>query len=350
MDKDRIKTFADQVFGDMAGAMTAGLAYIGVQTGLFRAMAGRGPMDAREAADASGLNDRYVEEWLKGMVCAGYVDYDPGNETYNLPDEHAFLLASDDTDHFAGGLFAMVPPLLKVAPRVADAFRQGGGVPFDEYGDDGVTALDLINRGNYEHKLVEYWLPAMPDVVDRLREGGRALDVGCGTGHVSLALASAFPASRFLGVDIHGDSIDRARRLAQERGIADRVAFETTPVEELESADGFELITACDCIHDLTEPVRTLDALRRRLKPGGVLFVVEPKSADRLQDNRNAIGTMFYGFSVLHCMTQSLAGGGPGLGTCLGPARTEALMREAGFQSFEQLDIKSRVNLFYRIG
>lgn len=350
MDKDRIKTFADQVFGDMAGAMTAGLAYIGVQTGLFRAMAGRGPMDAREAADASGLNDRYVEEWLKGMVCAGYVDYDPGNETYNLPDEHAFLLASDDTDHFAGGLFAMVPPLLKVAPRVADAFRQGGGVPFDEYGDDGVTALDLINRGNYEHKLVEYWLPAMPDVVDRLREGGRALDVGCGTGHVSLALASAFPASRFLGVDIHGDSIDRARRLAQERGIADRVAFETTPVEELESADGFELITACDCIHDLTEPVRTLDALRRRLKPGGVLFVVEPKSADRLQDNRNAIGTMFYGFSVLHCMTQSLAGGGPGLGTCLGPARTEALMREAGFQSFEQLDIKSRVNLFYRVG
>lgn len=350
MDKDRIKTFADRVFGDMAGAMTAGLAYIGVQTGLFRAMAGRGPMDARKVADASGLNDRYVEEWLKGMACAGYVDYDPHNETYNLPDEHAFLLASDDTDHFAGGLFAMVPPLLKVAPRVADAFRRGGGVPFDEYGDEGVTALDLINRGNYEHKLVEYWLPAMPDVVDRLREGGRALDVGCGTGHVSLALAGAFPASRFLGVDIHADSIDRARRLAQERGVADRVAFETTPVEGLESTDGFDLITACDCIHDLTEPVRTLGAIRRRLKPGGVLFVVEPKSADRLQDNRNAIGTMFYGFSVLHCMTQSLAGGGPGLGTCMGPARTEALMREASFQSFEQLDIKSRVNVFYRVG
>lgn len=348
MDRDRIKTFTDKVFGDMAGAMTAGLAYIGVQTGLFRAMAGRGPMAAREVAEASGLNDRYVEEWLKGMVCTGYVDYDPGNETYNLPEEHAFLLASDDTDHFAGGLFAMAPPLLKVAPRVAEAFREGGGVPFEAYGDEGVTALDLINRGNYEHKLINYWLAAMPDVVEKLREGGTALDVGCGTGHVSLVLARAFPASRFLGVDIHGDSIDRARRLAQERRLGDRVAFETTPVEDLDS-DAFDLITACDCIHDLTNPVRTLDAVRRHLKAGGVLFVVEPKAADRLEDNRHAVGTMFYGFSVLHCMTQSLADGGPGLGTCMGPARTEALMREAGFQDFKQLEIKSRVNLFYRV-
>lgn len=350
MNKDRVKAFAEKVFGDMAGAMTAGLAYIGVETGLFRAMAGKGPMEARAVAGAAGLDERYVSEWLKGMVCAGYLEYDADGDTYAFPDEHAFLLASDDTDHFAGGLFAMAPPLLKVAPQVAESFRRGGGVPFEAYGEEGVTALDLINRGNYEHKLTDYWLATMPDVVERLREGGRALDVGCGTGHVSLVLARAFPESRFVGLDIHTESVDRARRLADERGLADRVQFDTAPVEELEDEDGFDLITICDCIHDLTDPVRTLDAVRRRLKPGGALFVVEPKAADRLEDNRHPVGTMFYGFSVLHCMTQSLAEGGPGLGTCMGPARTEALLREAGFERFEQLEIKSRVNLFYRAG
>lgn len=348
MDQDKIKAFADRVFDDMAGAMTAGLAFVGVRTGLFRAMAGKGRLTAPQAAETSGLEQRYVEEWLKGMVCAGYLEYDPAMQTYELPEEHAFLLASDDTDHFAGGLFAMVPPLLKVAPQVAESFSRGGGVSFDEYGDEGVTALDLINRGNYQHKLVDYWLPAMPEVVETLRAGGRALDVGCGTGHVSLALARAFPESRFVGVDLHPASIERARRIAQERGLADRVEFSTTPIEALDDTAGFDLATACDCVHDFTDPVSTLSAVRRRLKPGGTLFVVEPKAADRLEDNRHAVGAMFYGFSVFHCMTQSLAEGGPGLGTCLGPARTEALLREAGFNHFEQLAIKSRVNLFYR--
>lgn len=348
MDKDKIKAFADRVFDDMAGAMAAGLAFVGVRTGLFRAMAGRGPLDAGTVAAAAGLERRYVEEWLKGMVAAGYLSHDPDAGTYELSDEHAYLLASDDSDHFAGGLFAMVPPLLRVAPEVSECFRRGGGVPFEAYGEDGVEALDLINRGNYRHKLVDYWLPAMPDVVDELRAGARVLDIGCGAGHVSVALARAFPASRITGIDLHQGSIDGARRAAREEGVSDRVEFLATPVEALEEAPGFDFATACDCIHDFTEPVDTLRAVRRRLRSGGTLFVVEPKAADRLEDNCHSVGAMFYGFSVFHCMTQSLAEGGPGLGTCMGPARTESLIREAGFRDFQQLDIKSRVNLFYR--
>src|SRR5690606_38761451 len=161
---------------DMAGAMTAGMAYVGTRTGLFRAMSGKGPMSAADVARESNLQPRYVEEWLKGMASAGWLDYDPKAQTYSLPEEHAYFLASDGTDHFVGGMWEMVPPLLRVAPKVAEAFEKGGGVPFEELGGDGLYALDLINRGQYDHRFVDYWMQALPDVVDKLRGGGRALD------------------------------------------------------------------------------------------------------------------------------------------------------------------------------
>lgn len=349
MRKEKLKAFTSDVFRDMAGAMTAGLAYIGVRTGLFRAMDGEGPMTIDAVVTKSGLHRRYVEEWLNGMASAGYLEYDPERMTFSLPPEHAFLLASDDTDHFAGGLFHMAPALLGVAPQVAEAFEKGGGVPFHEYGEDGILALDLVNRGNYQHRFADYWLKAVPDVVDRLERGARVLDVGCGSGHVCLALAKAYPASTFHGVDLSKDSIERARASATGAGLSDRVSFAACRIEELDPADEFDLITACDCVHDFTRPVEVLEAIKSRLTADGTLFVIEPKAADRLEDNFHPIGTMFYGFSVFHCMTQSLADGGAGLGTCMGPQKITALMNSAGFSRVQALDIKSNVNLFFAV-
>jgi 2-polyprenyl-3-methyl-5-hydroxy-6-metoxy-1,4-benzoquinol methylase len=349
MDKDRVKAFADKVFGDMAGAMTAGLGFVGVKTGLFRAMAGKGPLTPDALVGATRLQSRYVEEWLKGMVCAGYLEYEPGAGTYRLPDEHAFLLASDDTDHFMGGLFCMAPVLLRVAPRVALAFEQGGGVPFEDYGVDCIEALDLLNRGQYEQRFAGHWLKSLPSIVDRLEAGGRALDVGCGAGRVALTLASAFPQATIMGVDTDRESIRQASAAADAAGMSARVQFLARSTAELASEEKFDLITACDCVHDFATPLETLNEVRALLKPEGVMLVIEPKAADRLEDNRNPIGAMYYGFSVFHCMTQSLARGGPGLGTCMGPARARALMQEAGFTGFEILDIKSQVLAFYAV-
>ena len=347
VDKDKVKIFAERVFQDMAGAMTAGMGYLGVVTGLFRVMAGKGPMRCEDVVRAAGLEPRYVEEWLKGMSAAGYLDYDPARESYALADERAFLLASDETDHFMGGLFAMAPALLKVAPQVADAFRNGGGVPFAAFGDDGILALDLANRGAYEHRFTGYWLKALPDIVARLEAGGHALDVGCGAGRVAVALANAFPRAEIVGIDPDAASIERAEATAAAAGVGERIRFETSTADALVDGPRFDLITACDCVHDFAAPEATLATLRALLASEGALFVVEPKAADHLEENRGAIGTMFYGFSLFHCMTQSLAQGGPGLGTCMGPAATEKLLRRAGFTRFERLDIKSPVNLFY---
>ena len=323
----------------MAGAMAAGMVHVGVQTGLWKAMNGKGPLSALQVIQLSKLDKRYVEEWLKGMVAAGYLDYDPAAQTYTLPEEHAYFLASDDTDHFVGGLFAMVPPLLRAAPDVARAFKVGGGVRFEEFGADCVSALDLINRGQYESRLADYWLKALPEVTARLAGGGRALDIGCGSGRVCSALAKAFPGAEIVGVDPDAESIARAKSLNS------KVQF---LVGDASTAQGeFDLVLLCDVLHDLAEPEKTLAQARALLAADGVLFIVEPKAADRLEDNRNPVSTTFYGFSLFHCMTQSLARGGPGLGTCLGPAATEALLRRAGYTRFRRLDIKSLTNLFY---
>ena len=341
MDREKTKRVADQVFRDMAGAMTAGMVYLGTRTGLFRAMQGKGAMRLEDVVGASGLQPRYVEEWLKGMASAGYLDYDPQSAAYTLSDEHAWFLASDGTDHFAGGMFEMVPVLMRAAPKVAEAFARGGGVRFEDFGPECVTALDLINRGQYEHRFVDYWLQSLPQVVARLQAGGRMLDVGCGSGHVCLAFARAFPKAAITGIDPDAESIRRARELSSA------IDFQVTTAGKVERGEGFDLITLCDCIHDLAEPVKTLREVRALLRPDGTLFVVEPKAADRLEDNRHPVATMFYGFSIFHCMTQSLARGGPGLGTCMGPGIAEKLLREAGFARFEILPLKSQVNLFY---
>ena len=338
VDKEKTRQAIDKVFRDMAGAMSAGMALLGTRTGLFRAMAGKGAMTLDQVVQASGLQRRYVEEWLRGMASAGYLDYSPDAQTYELPQEMAYFVASEGTDHFVGGMWEMVPPLLRVAPQVAAAFADGGGVRFEEFGADCVNALDLINRGQYEQRFADYWLKALPQTLERLRAGGRVLDYGCGSGRVAIAIKKAFPAAAVAGYDVDPQSIARAREAAH--GL--QIAFAT------EKPSGkYDLVTICDCIHDLGAPLETLREIHRLVKADGTLFIVEPKAADRLEDNRHPVATMFYGFSLFHCMTQSLARGGPGLGTCMGPRKTEELVRQASFRDFQMLDIKSMTNLFY---
>ena len=338
MDKEKARQAIDKVFRDMAGAMAAGMALVGTRTGLFRAMAGKGAMTVDEVVTATRLERRYVEEWLAGMTAAGYLDFAHGR--YTLSDEMAYFVASDGSDHFVGGMWEMVPPLLRVAPRVAEAFAKGGGVRFEEFGTDCVNALDLINRGQYEQRFTDYWLKALPEVTERLAAGARALDYGCGCGRVAIALKKAFPAADVHGYDVDAQSITRAREAAARAGVAATFGTKRPRGE-------FDLVTICDCIHDLAAPLAALREIHALMKRGGTLFIVEPKAADRLEDNRNPVAAMFYGFSLFHCMTQSLARGGPGLGTCMGPAKTGELVREAGFADFRALDIKSMTNLFY---
>lgn len=346
MEKERVAQFAETVYRDMAGAMSIGMGYLGQRTGLFDALAKAGPMTSSKLAHQTGLQHRYVEEWLKGMTAAGWLEHDEATETFGLPREHAYLIASEGTDHFMGGLFLAGPALLSQASRVAQAFRDGGGVPFEAFDSDWIEAMDLMSSGPYEHRLASYWMGQLPDVTTRLESGGRALDLGCGVGRVSLALATAYPAAEVVGVDPDAGSIARARNSAAATG-TERVSFVEGTISDLPAEDLYDFVALFDCLHDLTDPVGTLSDIRSHLKPDGALMVMEPRAADCLADNVNSLGTVYYGFSLFHCMTQSLAQGGPGLGTCLGPERTMALLTEGGFSDVTQLPIKSQINLFY---
>jgi 2-polyprenyl-3-methyl-5-hydroxy-6-metoxy-1,4-benzoquinol methylase len=258
------------------------------------------------------------------------------------------FLVDPASEYYLGGLVEGQLGISAMAPRVAEAFGRGEGVPFVEFGPGLPGVLERMNRSVYEQRLVRSWLPELPDVVARLRDGGRALDVGCGTGVVPITLAAAFPAAHVAGLDLDERSVATARERAAEAGVA--VEFVRAPVADLPPDPPWDLVTSFDVVHDLPDPVGALRRIRDALAEGGTYLMAEPRVADRLEDNvDNPFARMLYGISTLHCVPQSLAQGGPGLGACWGESRARELAAEAGFGGFERLGIRSPVTAFYAL-
>jgi 2-polyprenyl-3-methyl-5-hydroxy-6-metoxy-1,4-benzoquinol methylase len=294
---------------------------------------------------------RYVEEWLASMAGAGYVDYDAASGCFTLPDEHAQFLTDPGSEYYLGGLLGSLPGLLSMAPKLAEAFRTGSGISFADFGAHLPQTLEVMNRPVYEARLVHQWLPAIPGVLARLQAGGRALDVGCGTGVVPITLAKAFPNATIAGIDLDARSIEIARGYAREAGLGDSVQFAAQPIDALPTDPPWDLITTFDVIHDLPDPLGAMKRIRAALGEGGTFLMVEPKVADDLAANLgNPFARMFYGMSCLHCVPQSLAQGGLGLGACWGEKRARALAAEAGFTRFERLGIRTAGLAFYALG
>lgn len=350
MDKAKSQQFMAKLVGDVGTVLAAGALFIGDRSGLFRAMAGAGALTAAELAQRSGVLPRYAQEWLAVMTGAGYVEHDAERDAYRLPDEHAQFLTDPSTEYYLGGLFHGLPGLMASLPRVAQAYASGEGVGFADFGADMPLALEAMNRTVYENRLVRDWLKALPEVVERLHAGGRALDVGCGTGVVPVTLARAFERATIAGLDLDPRSIAIARERAREAGVEARVQFLQAPVEALPRDAPWDFITTFDVIHDLPDPLAALEHIRAALADDGTYLMVEPKVADRLCDNvGNPFARMLYGMSCLHCVPQSLAQGGPGLGACWGESRARALARQAGFGEFRRLEVRSPAMAFYAL-
>lgn len=350
MDKERSQRFMHKVIGDVGTAMATALVHVGDRVGLFRAMAGAGPVPVSEIVDRTGISARYVEEWLAAMVCAGYVEYDAATEAFELPDEHALFFTDSSSEYYLGGMFAGLPGLMAATPRVAAAFERGGGVSFADFGAQMPVALEQMNRSVYENRLVKSWLPTLPDAVARLQAGGRAVDIGCGTGVVALLLARAFPEATIEGMDMDAPSIEIARGYARAQGLDKRVNFTAAPAESLAAEPTYDLITTFDVIHDLPDPLGVLERIRCALKEDGTYLMVEPKVDDRLENNRdNPFARLLFSISCLHCVPQSLSQGGPGLGACWGPGKAREFATQAGFTRFDVLPVRSPALAFYAL-
>jgi 2-polyprenyl-3-methyl-5-hydroxy-6-metoxy-1,4-benzoquinol methylase len=336
-DPARIEAFGTQLLGAYVGAATTAMVALGHETGLFEAAAG-GPATSTDLSERAELSERHVREWLGSMVTAGVFTYDPADGSYRLPPEHALLLTGDTAMNQAV-LAPMSVHLSGHVDDVAERFRTGGGVSYDEYRPAFTDAMDEIGRRRYDASLIGSYLPCADGLLDRLEDGIDVADLGCGTGHCINLMARQFPASTFVGYDIADDALELGRAEAAAWGLAN-VRYERRDVADLDDLERFGLITAFDAIHDQVDPDAMLAGACAALEPGGTFFAVDIKASSNLEDNvGNPLAPFIYAVSVLHCMEVSLAGDGAGLGTARGRELACRMLGEAGFEGIEVHDM-----------
>lgn len=351
---NRTDALVDRLFTSLVGGMELLAVDLGRRLGLYQALHRSGPISAPELAEAAGIAERYAREWLEQQAVAGVLDVeqdsaDPSARRFVLPPEHVHVLL--DEEHPAYFL-AAAPSLRAVAvpiPEVAAAYRTGGGVGFADYGDDLREGIGAINRPVFTNELAG-WIGHLPDVEARLGEGGaRVLDVGCGTGWSTIALARAFPGAEVVGVDLDEASVKGAQRNAEAAGVSERVAFVLADSTEIRGS-GYDLVCVLEALHDMGDPVGALRTLRESLAPDGVVLVADERVADRFTAPGDATERFMYGWSVLHCLPATMAES-PVIanGTVLREPTLREWADQAGYRSIQVLDIDNDFWRFYRL-
>lgn len=343
------EAFAERFVEILNHGAVALMTSIGHRTGLFDTLSRLSEGDSRAVAEAAGLNERYVREWLGAMVTAGFVTYDSQHGTYRLPPEHAVWLTREATPNNLAVVAQFIPVLSQVEDDIVGCFYNGGGVPYERFTrfhevmaeDSGQTVVSA---------LFEHILPLIDGLVDRLEAGIDVLDVGCGRGRAILTLAKRFPNSRFTGYDFSEEAIAWATNEAARQGL-NNILFEVKDAATLDEVEAYDWIVTFDAIHDQKDPARVLAAIQRALRADGVYLMQDIKGSSHLHNNiEHPIGPLLYTLSTMHCMTVSLAQGGAGLGTVWGRELAVQMLRDAGFGEVvvEELDHDFQ-NYFYII-
>jgi protein-L-isoaspartate O-methyltransferase len=349
IDPQKAQAFVGKVFLDTAGYFNTVIASIGDRLGLFKALATGGPASSEELARRAGVSERYTREWLWAMAAGGYVAYTHTDEQFSLPAEHAPALADEAGPAFFGGVHQLFVGMSSPLQQIIEGFRTGNGVPREAYSDDIWIGATRQSDGWYRNQLEQEWLPALPDVRAKLEAGARVADIGCGRGRLLLTLAKSYLTSRFVGYDSWKPQIDAATRAAREEGLDDRVSFETRDASKA-LGEKFDIVFAVDSLHDSADPAGMVRNVRDSLRPGGHFVVLEMKASDRLEENIGPLGSVFYGASVLHCMSLSLGQGGVGLGTAgVTEAKLTELALAAGFANVRSVPIQNQFNTLYEL-
>jgi SAM-dependent methyltransferase len=336
VDGDRLMAFVFRAVGEVGATLNTALVVMGDRLGYYRALAGAGPTTPAELAERTATDGHYTREWLNAQAAGGFVDYDPATGGYTLPAEHAVALTDETSPAFLPGFFQLAHGVVNDAADIIDAARTGAGRGWHEHNTDVHLGCERFFRPGYDAHLVAEWLPALDGVTAKLTAGATVADVGCGYGASTILMAQAFPRSRFVGSDYHRESIDIARTRAAQAGVADRVRFEVADASTYTGRD-YDLVTMFDCLHDMGDPVGAARHVRDTLTADGTWMVVEPQAGDRVEDNLNPVGRVYYGFSTLVCTPSSLSQPvGRALGTQAGPARIREVTATAGFTRFRQ--------------
>ena len=332
MDKDKAKRFMGTMLGTLNGGSLALMLSVGHRTGLFDTMAPLGPVTSDQLAEAAGLDQRYVREWLAAMTAGEIVEFSPGDKTYVLPEEHATLVTRAGGPLNIASTMQYIALLGQVEDDVVEAFTTGAGVSYDRY--PAFQALMAEQSGaRFDAGLLQETLPAIDGLTDRLTSGIDVADIGCGSGHALVLMAQAYPQSSFTGYDFSDDALTMARSAASQAELPN-LTFVARDAASINATDDYDFITTFDAIHDQAHPATVLDNIARALRDDGTYLCVEPKAASALEDNLDdPIGAYLYTVSTMHCMSVSIAGGGEGLGTAWGTERTLEHLAGAGFSN-----------------
>jgi len=347
VDEAKAEAFAGKMMDVLNNGMLTLMTSVGHQTGLFDAMAKLPASTSNQIADAAGLNERYVREWLGSMVTGAIVDYDPEKKTYRLPPEHAgFLTRAAGPDNMAI-LSQFIPLMGLVESQLIESFRNGGGVPYSEYGDFHRMMAET-SAAVHDHKLIDTILPLVPGLTGRLQSGIDVADIGCGSGHAINLMARTYPNSRFTGYDFSEEGIGRAQEEATRMNLSN-ARFEQLDVATLRETAAYDLITVFDAIHDQAKPAVVLQNISHALRVDGTFFMIDVAASSELGNNlEHPLGTFLYSISTAHCMTVSLALDGDGLGAMWGEEMAKRMLAEAGFEKVSVQRIENDIfNNYY---
>jgi SAM-dependent methyltransferase len=335
IDPAKLDAFIARAVGDLSAAYGGVMVSIGNRLGLYKAMAGAGPLSARELAGRAGCAERYVREWLNAQVAGAYVDYHAISDTYELTPEQAFVLADEESPAFIPNAWQTPASMWFDEDKALEAFRTGSGIAWGDHDGRLHCGVAAFYRNAYRGSLVTQWLPALDGIVEKLKAGATVADVGCGYGHSTTLMAQAFPASRFVGFDTHPASVAEAQRLAAEMG-AKRVTFATARADDYPGR-GYDLICFFDCLHDMGDPVAAAAHAAKAVAPDGTVMLVEPFANDRVEDNISPIARAYYAASTTICCAHAISEGGRMvLGAQAGEARLADVFRKAGFTRFRR--------------
>jgi SAM-dependent methyltransferase len=328
MDPDRLNAFMGKMVSDFGAALNASLMLVGDKLGLYKALAAKGPMTSSELAKAAGASERYVREWLATQAASGYVEYEAASGKFSMLPEQVLALADEDSPVFMGATANLVAASFLDEPKITEAFKTGKGVGWNRRSECLFCGTARFFRTGYKHHLVQEWLPALDGVVDKLKRGAKVADVGCGLGVSTRLMAEAFPNSRFFGFDYHEGSIETARQMAKEAGLGNRMSFDVHTAKTY-PAQNYDLVCFFDCLHDMGDPVGAIKHVREAMADDGTCMLIEPFANDRLEDNLNPVGRVYYAASTMICTPASLD---QEVGLALGAQAGEARLRDVVHQ------------------
>jgi len=349
IDEEKLHEFMIKAVGDIASTMSAMLVIIGDRLGLYKAMAESGySITSEELAKKTNTNERYIREWLANQAAGGYISYNAANEKYTLPSEQAMALADENSPVYVHGAYQAIKSFFKDEDKFIEVFKTGKGLRWGEHHHDLFEGTARFFKPNYVGNLVNSWIPSLEGIEEKLKQGAKVADIGCGYGISTILMAKAYPNSKFYGFDNHSPSIEQAKEQSRKEGIIGNVEFYSVSANDESIGNDYDLITFFDCLHDMGDPIGAMKFAKQSLKPDGTCMIIEPMANDKVEDNLTLVGRIFYAASTLVCVPNSLADNGPAIGAQAGEKKIKEISKAAGFTKFRRA-IHTPFNIIYEV-